>query len=182
MNKIRKGFLTASSIITFIGVAGAVLLSLFGFLMGGLLDEDLIKESYKAEETYTYYEDAKGEYYFTYIEDGQKMIITQDEIKFIAKISSVSCFIVATSALVFAIAKLILAIKILVSTNRDKYSKGCVIALLVLSILNFNIFESICLIVAMSVIDSVKTTNNNPLELTHTEVEQEEEKINDEIK
>ena len=59
-----------------------------------------------------------------------------------------------------AVAKLVIAIRILSQTNKEKYAKGSVIALLVLSGLNFNLIEVGLLIAAMC----IKDVPNKPVE------------------
>ena len=55
-----------------------------------------------------------------------------------------------------AVAKLVIAIRILAQSNKDKYAKGAVIALLVLSALNFNLIEVGLLITAMCVKNKIE--------------------------
>ena len=163
MNKVRKGFLTASSIITIVAVAGAILTSLFCFCLGGIFDEEFLKESYKTDIEYTYYENADGSYYFSYIEEGQEVRIGEDEIELLADIVSGFGFVVGFATMAFAVAKLVFAIRILIFTSKNKFAKASVITLMVLSILTFNILETVFLIIALSVTDSSKTPNNQSL-------------------
>lgn len=151
MNKIRKGFLTAGSIISIVSASFSILLAIIMFFMGSFFTPEIIKTSYQSDPAYTYYEDADGSYYFTYIEEetNLEVIIYDEEIDTISKVLNAMFDVIGIVVLGFAIAKLVLAIRILILNNKDQYSKGCVIALLVLSIINANVLETVFLIVAM---------------------------------
>lgn len=149
MNKTKKGFLSAASILTIVASSFAILGSVIFFILGSVFTEELVKESYMEDSLYTYGETVEGEYFFTYVEDGEEMIIMQEDIQIITKICKIFCNIVGVVSLAFGVAKLILSIRILTFNGREKYAKGTTTALLVLSILNFSVIESVLIIVAM---------------------------------
>ena len=170
MNKTKKGLLTARSIITIVASAFAIIGSIALFLIGGMFTEGVLKESYRADPEYTYYEEADGDYYFTTIEEGEEVIIYDDEIEMLAEVVSAVFVIAGMITLGISIAKLVLAIRILIMNNREKYAKASVIALLVLSVLNTNILEAVLLIVAMCQKDNIENSENKD-ELSTTNVQ-----------
>lgn len=160
MNKTKKGFLTASSIITIVASSFAILIALFLFLCGSLSTESLIKDTYLEDANYTYTEEVDGGYYFTGLEDGEMVTITNEEIESLAKIVSVVFYVMGVGMLAFSAAKMVLAIRILVLNGKNTYAKASVIALLVLNILNSNILEAVLLIAAMVQKDEIKPEDN----------------------
>ena len=169
MNKSRKSFLITSAIIAIVACAFSLLAGMFCFLVGSFCDEDLMKKSYLEDvENYTYYENGDDDYYFTYIEDGKEMKITEEDIEFSADLMQSICYIAGGITLLTTIAKLTLSIRVLILTTRNKYAKGCVVALLVLSAINGNMLELLFLILAMCSKDA-KTDDNKPLGLNDIE-------------
>ena len=161
MNKTKKGLLTANSILTIIGCAFQILISLVLFLAGGLVSEQMMKDSYLEDPEYSYYENLDGSYYFTTIDDNVEITITEDEIEVLSKVISIVVYVLGGVMLAQSIAKLVLAIRILVINNQNKYAKGSVIALLVLSIIDTNIIQIILLILAMCQKDEYKIEDNS---------------------
>ncbi len=162
MNKSRKGFLTTASIITIVASSFAMLFGFAFFFLGSMVSEDIMKESYLQDEECVYYENADGSYYFIELdEDGEETITTQSDIKFLANIVSGIINFAGLILLGFGVAKLVLAIRVLLLNNKNKYSKGCTIALLVLSVLNTNILEAVFLIVALTSVDKQQTNNSS---------------------
>ena len=150
MNKTKKGFLNAVSIITIIASAFGILYGLvFMFVGSNLLTEDLIVDVFKDDQEYTYVEYEDGSYCFEYMEDGVKGEITEKQIEFVISLFASILNIAGLTVLGISIAKLVLAIRILNKTSKDQYSKGNTIALLVLSVLGCNLLETIFLIIAM---------------------------------
>ena len=127
------------------------------FLVGAFVSEELLKETYMQDIEYTYTETFDGDYYFTTIEDGVEIKITEDDIELIADIASMICSVMGVVVLGVSVAKIALAIRILIMNSKNKYAKGSVIALIVLSFLNSNIIEAILFIVAMCQKDEIKT-------------------------
>lgn len=148
MNKTRKGSLIAASIITIVASAFAIFGGLFCFLVGSLFDDNMIKKEYMNDENYTYVENG-DDYYFTYMEDGEEVKVTEEDIEFITEIVSTILYVAGGISIAVSAAKLTLAIRILIATNREKYAKGSIISLLVLSALNGNIIELVLLVLAM---------------------------------
>ena len=155
MNKAKKGVLTGASIFSIVASCFAILASLVLFLLGTIFTEELVKETYLTDSEYQYAETVDG-YYFTYMKDGQELIITQDDIIMVTSISKGVCFVAGAFYLVTAIAKLVLAIKILINNGKDKYAKGSVIALLVFSILSSSIIEVGLLIAGLCIKNKVE--------------------------
>ena len=149
MNKTKKGLLTAGSILTIVASGLCVLTAILFFMVGGMFSEEIMKDSYLEDKEYTYTENIDGSYYFTTIEDGAEIIITEDEIELLAKIVSVVFIVMGVVILGVSAAKITLAIRVFVMNKRGKYAKGSTIALLVLSILNSNYIEAVLFIVAM---------------------------------
>ena len=139
MNKRKKGFLTAASIITIVASGLAILLSLLLFLSSSMFNEKMVKDVLRDSQEFTYYEEVDGSYYFIEIDEE-----TMQEIR-ISSVLNVSAFVV----LGVAVAKLILAIVILINNNREKFSAGTTIGLLVLSVLTMSMIETAFLIVSL---------------------------------
>lgn len=166
MNKTKKTLLMVSSILSIIGFAGMVLLAGFMFICGAVSSEKLIKESYMEDPEYTYMEFVDGSYMFTSNDPDDADIVRESEIETIAKVTKVLFISCAIVGLAFSIAKLVLAIKILVGLNKNKYKKGCTIGLLTLSILGSNIAEAVLLIIAMCLSDkSLENTTGEDKQL-----------------
>lgn len=170
MTRTKKGLLTASTIITIVASSFAILGGFVFMFLGSMFTEEFFKETYSVEPTYTLYEEADGSYYFSYIdEDGSEVRIYDEEISLTATIASNVANFAGFMFLGLGVAKLVLAIRILLLKNREKYSMGCVIALLVLSIISFNILESVFLIVTMCLKDekkeeTIETPTKNEIE------------------
>ena len=162
MNKTRKGFLTASSIISIVSATLTIFVAFILLLAGSFITENFVKEIYKNDQECVYFENADGSYYFIEIdEDGNEVEITMDEIKFVVKLASGLLYGCGVIVLSFSVAKLVLAIKILVSSSKNKYPNKCTIALLTISILNSNILEAVLLIVAMISSDKKNADKQN---------------------
>lgn len=160
MTRTKKSLLTASTIITIVASSFAILIGFVCMFLGSMFTEAFFKETYSADPAYTLYEEADGSYYFSYIEtDGSEVRIYDEEISLTATIASNVANFAGFMILGLGVAKLVLAIRILLLKNRDKYSMGCVIALLVLSIIGFNVLESVFLIVTMCLKDEYKVEN-----------------------
>lgn len=160
MNSKRKKYLTIGSIIVIIASAFAMLMGLAVFALGSLVDEDFVKELYKSDEC-VYYEEADGSYYFVEIdENGEEVITTQSDIIITVRVITAIIDFAGFVILGIGVAKLVLAIKILSSSGKNKYAKGCTIALLALTILNTNIIEVVFLILAMCANDEQLINSN----------------------
>lgn len=169
MNKARKGLLMGASITTIVASAFAIIGSLFLFIMGAVFNETVMKESYLSDIEYTYFEEADGSYYFTTIEDGVEIVINEEDIEMVAEIFSTMFSVSGVFSLGMGIAKLILAIRLLVKTVKNEYAKGNVIALLVLSALNLNLIEAALLIVAMCMKDN-KPQDENKDQINNSDI------------
>lgn len=159
MNQTRKGFLTASTILTIVSSVLAILLSFGIAYLAGQMTEEIFKETYQEDSLYTYYEEANGEYYFLYTdENGTIQTLDDSEIQMIAKVARVMIGAVAVGCLAFACTRLILAIIVLKNTNKKIYKKGLVITLLVFDILEMSVLEIIFLGIAMVSPDKQRPT------------------------
>ena len=161
MNKTKKGLLTAGSILTIIASVFAIVGSICLFWLSSIVTEDMLKESYLSDTTYTYHEEVDGSYYFTGIEEGVEVIVNEQDIELLAEFTSLMFVFFGVVSLGVSIAKVILAIKILVMNGKDKYAKGTTIALLVLSALNTNLIELTLFIIAMCQKDKVQIVESN---------------------
>lgn len=164
MNKTKKGFLSAASILTIVASAFGILGGIILMFVGSICDDDLLKDIYKDDPEYIYCENVDGSYYFTYLDDeGVEAIIYPEDIEIIAKIASGILNAIGFIALGLSVAKLVLAIRILVVKKRDLFPKGTVIALMVLSILDSSMLEAVFLIVTLCLKDEQpKEEINNP--------------------
>ena len=170
MNKTKKSYLLIGSILTIVVSVFSILGGMFCFLIGSVCDEDFVKQIYIEDPEYQLVE-LPDEYYFEYMEDGNLMKITEDDIELVSDLietitTAVGVVIIATAAV-----KLGLAIRIIIANSRNTYAKGSVITLLVLSIINGNILEIIFLALAMSTKD--KEPENKPLGLNDIPAEKD---------
>jgi len=150
MNKRRKGFLKAATILSIVAASFGILVSIFLIFLSPMLNEEVLIDLYKADPTYTYVEHADGGYSFTYQDDDG--IITTIDDETIPAMVTVTKIILTGVGIVFALysaAQLTLAIIVLKGVNKLKYRAGCVIALLVLSVLSNALLEAVFIIVAM---------------------------------
>ena len=135
MDKRRKGFLKAGTILTIISASIGILACLFFVFASSALTESVVVDMLKSDPEYTYTQESDGGYNFTYVEDGVVTTIDDETLSSMIVLGKVFIKICGVGGLLFAAAQLTLAILILVNVNKGKYKKGCVIALLVLSIL-----------------------------------------------
>lgn len=169
MNKTKKGFLSASAIVTIVAAGFGILCGIIFMFMGGLMTEETIRDTYTTEEGYTLVEVSDDDYYITYIEDGQLVKVTDEDIELVAELASSLCNFAGIMVIGFSVAKMVLAIRVLINNNRDKYGKGVTIALLTLSILSMSLLEAGLIIAAMCMKDNIddnneKTDENNNIE------------------
>lgn len=151
MNKTKKGFLTAGSIIAIVAACFGILVSILLFSFGVGLKEKHVVEIYTMDETSEYHENADGSYYIIEIDEetGEATILKESEIEIIVKIVK-GCLIFASFVEVgLDIAMMIIAIKLLKATNKNEEKKGKTIALLVLSALTGEVLTLAFMIVAL---------------------------------
>ena len=153
MNKRKKGFLTAASILTIVGSAFAIIIALFMFSVGSISNEQMIKEALIKSDEYVYYEDVDGSYYFIEIDEDtmQEVRLEEKEIELIAKVFSILLYVGGFFAIAFAIVRLILAIKVLINNNRQKYSLGLTITSLVFAALTAGTVETVLWVVSLCI-------------------------------
>ncbi len=158
MNSTKKGYIKAATIIIIVTSVISLLLSIFCLSASAMIDEAVLKESYINDSTYTYYENADGSYFFTYIEEGTIVTIKESEIEFGAKFARGVMIAGGLFILGYSIVKMTLAILVLKSANKNKFKKGMTIALVVLSALNTQILELVFLILALCTKDNPPIT------------------------
>ena len=169
MNKTKKGLLTASSIITIVASVFAILLAVIMFFIVGEFDEKTMKQEYLNDKSLTYYEQANGDYYFKGIEEGEEIIIYEDDIEKVCDFMQIFIVATASTVLISSLIKIIFAIRILLNNSREKYGSGSVITLLVLSLLEFNLLVSGLLIASICIKDEIKK-DNKPLGLDDIDI------------
>lgn len=151
MNKTKKGFLTAGSIIAIVAACFGILVSILLFSFGVGLKEKHIVEIYKMDESAEYHENADGSYYIIDIDEetGEETILKESEIEIIVKIAKGFLIFASFVEVGLDIAIMIIAIKLLKATNKKEEKKGLTIALLVLSALTGEILTLAFMIVAL---------------------------------
>lgn len=160
MDKRKKGFLNASSIITIVIASLSILMSCLFFFGATLISEDFVIDLYKSDPTATYVEHADGGYEIIFVDDGEQVSIDDETLSPIIKIAKAIMVAFGIFGLGFAIAQMVLSIKILQGTSKGVYKKGCTIALLVLSVLNGSFLVTILLVVAMCSKENKPTEND----------------------
>ena len=163
MDKTKKGLLTASSILTILGAAGGILMSFLMLFLGSIFTEGFMKQTMIDDPACTYYETLDGYYFEELDEFGEIVITTQEDIKMMASVLSGIFQFGGIFILGMSIAKLVLAIRLLISVSKEKPSQGTTVALMILSLLSSSILESILLIVSLCLKDN--TNQNKPLGL-----------------
>ena len=151
MNKTKKGFLTAGSIIAIISAILGILVSILLFSFGAGLKEKHIIEIYKMDEACEYHENADGSYYIIDIDEetGAETILKESEIELVVKIVKGFLIVAACLEIGFGVAMMIVAIQLLKATNKNEEKKGKTIALLVLSALTGEVLTLAFMIVAL---------------------------------
>ncbi len=170
MNKTKKGFLTASSILTIVTSGLAIFLAVIMFFVAGEFDEKTMKQEYLNNKNFDYYEDVNGDYYFKGIEDGEEIAIYQADIETISKFMQIVINSIGAVLLLLSLIKIIFAIRILLFNSRERYAGGSVITLLVLNLLEFNILVSGLLITSLCIKDEIKK-DGKPLGLNDINIE-----------
>ena len=151
MNKTKKGFLTAGSIIAIVAACFGILVSILLFSFGIGLKEKHVVEIYTMDETSEYHENADGSYYIIEIDEetGEATILKESEIEIIVKIVKGLLIVAACLEIGFGVAMMIVAIQLLKATNKNEEKKGKTIALLVLSALTGEVLTLAFMIVAL---------------------------------
>ncbi len=161
MNKVKKGFVTAASILTIIAATFAIVTALSSLFLSSKITEENILKLYEADPSAEIVQELDGGYtiYIT-DEDGEITTIDDETLVIVAEVMKVGCVVLGIVSLAFATAKLILAIILLKSNNKDKYRKGIAISLLVLSILTGAGLEAAFIIVSLCLKTEVKNDEN----------------------
>ena len=169
MNKTKKGFLRAATILTIVITVFSALVSIIFFALSSKINEDFMLEDYKNDSYYTIINEADGGYIITYEENGVTFQITDEDISVSVIIFKTIVCVIAFGILLYAAAMMTLAILILVGLHKGKYKKGCTIALLILAILNQTLLISIFLVVVLALGDK-KEEIQKPEEI-HKDIE-----------
>ncbi len=161
MNKTKKGFLKAGTILTIVSAAFAILFSFILFFSTTLITEDFFIEDYK-EDGYVLVEEADG-YYLKYNDPELGEIRLEDEeIETLVVLTSAVVIFFGVGTFAISVARLIISIILLNKTCKNKYSKGLTITLLVLSIITGSWIEVALLVTALCLKNKVE----NPIENT----------------
>jgi len=158
MNKMRKGFLTAGSIVTIVSVLLGILGSVVLFVAAHIFTEKFIIKTFESETNYTFTEEADGGYVISYTDDGDLVEIEDETINLIVKVGKIAFVVMGIGSLALSIAKLVFGILVLLATLKEKFAKGKVITLLVLSLISSSILEAVLIIVGMCYTDDKKNS------------------------
>lgn len=158
MNSTKKNYLKVATILIIVFSSISIAMGLLCVIAGGAINEEFIKDTYRIDEEYTYHENADGSYYFTYNDDGEVLTVKESEIELEAKVTKI--FTISSGILVLGIQipKLILSILALKAAKKNKFKKGLVIALIVLSAINTQVLELVFLILALCAKDNPPIT------------------------
>ena len=160
MNKTKKNFLSASSILTIVAAAFAMLLGLGAMVCSSFISEDFLLDIYEADPSSEIVKELDGGYIiYTTDDDGEVTTIDDETLVIIVDVMKVGCVVLGLVSIGFAVAKLVLAILILKANKKDEYRKGISIALLVLSVLTNAWLEAAFIIVAMCLKSETKKTD-----------------------
>lgn len=159
MNKAKKGFLIAGSILSLVAVVFAMFFSLGMSLVNMVITEDFMLETYLEDPYFEVVEDIDGSYTI-YDEDGY-VVFTDEDISIVVElahdiINGFNFFNIS-----IAIAAAIFAIRLLVKVAKGKCTKGSIIVLLVLTALQMNLLATVFMIIALCKKDH-KAEEENP--------------------
>ena len=149
MNSSKRGYTKSAAILIIVFACINMAISLIVGMIGGFITEDIVKETYKTDTAYTYFENEDGSYFFEGLEDGIVVRISESDIELSAKIMRGAMIGLGVISFGYFTAKLILAILILKGVNKNVFKKGLVISSLVLSALSMSILEIVFLILAL---------------------------------
>ncbi|MFQ6752296.1 MAG: hypothetical protein ACLRFL_01860 [Clostridia bacterium] len=151
MKKSKKAFLITGAIISILVVLFMMFISFGLSLINMMVNEDFILDTYLEDPYYEVVEDTDGSY-IIYDQDGI-LEMTSDDLKVIVNIVKgiINTFnFMNMASITFT---MIFAIRILIKVSKGKNCEGSTIALLVLSIIQWNILTLVLMIVALCVKD-----------------------------
>lgn len=154
MTKSKKGLFTAGSILSIISSAFIILLALLMLIGSSAVKEDVLVDVFKSDPAYSYVEEADGGYTISWVDDGILSTMDDETLRSVVKFFNVVLVVGGLVCLAFGVAKIIFAIKVLNASNRYKYKKGCVVTLLVMSIIGGAWLTSILFIIGMCMNDN----------------------------
>ncbi len=155
MNKTKKGFMTAGSIISLISVFIMILTGFILIAVGSVINEQQMCNVYDADSSYERVEEVGGDYYYIYTDpvDGQQYIITSTDIQATVNITKTIINSMAIYFLALSIAILVFAILVLKHAISESNKKFAIITLLVLSVFTSNLITMAFMIVALCLKD-----------------------------
>ena len=127
MNGTKKAFLLAGSILGIVEAASLIMMALSLFSMLGTIDVETVR----------------------LILEEEAILFTDIELAQIAELSNTIIVVMSAYILGISVSMLVLSIVVLNQRNKGVSKKGCIIALLVISILSANIITAAFMIVAL---------------------------------
>ena len=127
MNGTKKAFLLAGSILGIVEAASLIMMALSLFSMLGTIDVETVR----------------------LILEEEAILFTDIELAHIAELSNTIIALMSAYILGISVSMLVLSIVVLNQRNKGFSKKGCIIALLVISILSANIITAAFMIVAL---------------------------------
>lgn len=127
MNGTKKAFLLAGSILGIVEAASLIMMALSLFSMLGTIDVETVR----------------------LILEEEAILFTDIELAQIAELSNTIIALMSAYILGISVSMLVLSIVVLNQRNKGVSKKGCIIALLVISILSANIITAAFMIVAL---------------------------------
>lgn len=172
MDKKKRKFLKAGAILAIIASVCAIVTGVGAILIKNQVNETNALEIIKYSNDLEYQETEDGYVVIYTDEEGVKVTINQDQFVYLVSKMQNKVEDYGMQSLADGIPTLIIAIILLVKTNKNKYSKGLTITLLILSLFGRNMLTFAFMIVALCLKDAPKATLENIEEIKNeTDVE-----------
>lgn len=163
MANTKKGFLKAGGILSIITATMAIIVGLFAFsFCNYYLNRDLFIAIYESDPTtYEKVENSDGSIEFRYVDEttGDTVVITEGEIDLAVSAIKSVVRVGVVILIGISIAKMAVAICLMINTFKDKNSMGLTIALLIMSCVTVCFLTVAFMIVALCLKDSPKVDN-----------------------
>ena len=158
MNKTKKAFMLAGSIISIVQVLVMLLGGLILIAVGSIISEEQICSVYDTDASYTRVEEGNGDYYYVYTDQitQEQFIINDTDIQTTVQVIKTIFNSLSIYVLAMGIANLIFAIIVLKHSISESNKKFGIITLLVLSVFTSNILTTAFMIVALCIKDKPK--------------------------
>lgn len=158
MNKTKKAFMLAGSIISIVQVLMMVLGGFILMAASSIITEEQLCSVYDTDSSYTKVEEGNGDYYYVYTDQitQEQYLITDTDIQTTVQITKTILNSLAIYVLVMGVANLVFAIIVLKHSINESNKKFGIITLLVLSVLTSNILTTAFMIVALCIKDKPK--------------------------